>query len=34
MRMMQEKEDLGGGTNDRGSFDVVGATYIPGEVTL
>ena len=33
MRMTQEKEDLGGGTNDRSSVDVFGAAYIPGETT-
>ena len=31
MRMTQEQEDLGVGTNDRGSVEVVGAASIPGE---
>ena len=33
MGMKQDKEDLGGGTDDRGSVDVVGAAYIPGAAT-
>ena len=32
-RMTQEKEDLGGGTNDHGSVNVVGAASIPGAAT-
>ena len=34
MRMTQDKEDLGGGTDDRGSVNIVGAASIPRLITL
>ena len=34
MRMMLEKEDLGGATNDRGYVNVVGDASLPGAATM